>query len=195
MRVESYQYGGVTVYMTNIPACENLSRRECERKAEAELIRQLLGDKDELIHDEDGKPYLKDRSLYISVSHSKSRLCIALSENREAGVDIEDLHPRIERVKHMFLTEAETACLPTGLTALALCWSAKEAVYKIAGKKAGAMAENVKLDVEALANALNQSQSMIEFSARVGDERFRLAVLEHNEEFEIVLACRYMNRY
>ena len=181
--------------MTNIPAYENLSKRECERKAEAELIRQLLGDEAEMMHDEDGKPYLKDSSLHVSVSHSKSRLCIALSANTEAGVDIEDLHPRLERVKHMFLTEAETACLPTGLKPLALCWSAKEAVYKIAGKEAGAMAENVKLDIEALTNALSSNQSRIEFAAQVGDERFRLAVLEQNDEYEIVLACRYMNRY
>ena len=201
MDTVNYRYGDVSVWVAPIPAYAGLSKRECERRAEADLLLQVFGRETKLLHDDDGKPYLPDSHLHISISHSKNRLCIALSESTEIGVDIEDLHPRLDRVKHMFLTDIEQSALPAGLLPLALCWSAKEAVYKLLGKEAGAMGENVKLDIDSLCQALHSEVSTTSdvcypcFYAKVHNEQCRLLIIEQNNEFEIVLACRYMTRY
>jgi phosphopantetheinyl transferase len=51
------------------------------------------------------------------------------------GIDIEIVHPRIAKVAHKFLNDAEKAMIASlpedkQLNQLAFCWAAKEAMYK-----------------------------------------------------------------
>ena len=190
-----YEYPNVKVCVSDLTG-EGIPSRERERVSEKKMLKQILGEDVSITHNEAGKPGIEGSDWNISVSHSRHKLCIALSKEDETGVDIEELHPRLEKVKHMFLKEEELKLLPEdSLQALALCWSAKEAVYKLAGEKAGAMGEKVVIDIDEVAKIVASEDKKREFHARVDKEEFLLKVVDMNAEYEIVLACRYTNKY
>jgi|GEM_PF-1563768 len=190
-----HTYNDIRICVADIPADDGVGKRERENRAEQQLLSRMLGGDTGLCHDEHGKPFLSASEQHISISHSNRWLAVALSETENIGIDIEELQPRLERVKHMFLSDAELSALHTGkpLLALALCWSAKEAAYKLFGAKAGAMGEHVKLDIGSVNSVLRNETSV--FQAQVGDETCRLVAIEQNEEYEIVLACKCTNKY
>ena len=62
-------------------------------KLEYSLIKEGLKrlyniDKFEIVYTENGKPYLKNLNIYISISHSEDYVCICISD-KEVGVDIQ----------------------------------------------------------------------------------------------------------
>jgi len=100
------------------------------------IIRELLGKEgNELEYDPFGKPHLKDRSHFLSVSHSGSYSAVIISKNIPVGIDIEKIRDRIERVKDMFLSPEEMMQVGSKdrLEKLVVYWGAKEALYKIYG--------------------------------------------------------------
>jgi phosphopantetheinyl transferase len=101
------------------------------------LANELSGQPVEVLKDEFGKPYLKNALQHISLSHTVNYAVVILSKNYEVGIDIEAVHPRVERIAHKFLTSDELAAIkPEEYTAkLTLLWSAKEALYKLHGRK------------------------------------------------------------
>lgn len=85
----------------------------------------------EIIYDADGKPFCE--SHHISISHSGDWIGLMLS-NREIGLDIECDTAKILKIKDRFLDEQEQndICL-NELKKMSICWSAKEAVFKMIG--------------------------------------------------------------
>src|SRR5437867_4007158 len=76
------------------------------------LLNELLNEKNlEIIYDEFGKPYLKDSSLKISISHAHEFAAIIIDENKETGIDIELINPKIERVIEKFMNDEELSSL------------------------------------------------------------------------------------
>ena len=58
-----------------------------------------------------------------------------ISKNVAAGIDVELIQPKIERIKHKFLSGKEQDLLPArNAQLLTLLWSCKEAVYKWHGR-------------------------------------------------------------
>lgn len=96
------------------------------------LLYQLLGEVKEISYEPSGKPYLKDRSFYISISHTKGYVAVILSAEKEVGIDIEQYGQRIHKVAHKFMREDEGANLynDESTWALLLHWSAKEVMFK-----------------------------------------------------------------
>ena len=86
----------------------------------------------ELSYDEYGKPHLNNNH-YISISHSGNYVTIIIN-NRDCGIDIEKISPKVERIKHKFLSkkDLQNYCSLKDLTTI---WCAKEALYKYHGKK------------------------------------------------------------
>ncbi|MBQ9705419.1 MAG: 4'-phosphopantetheinyl transferase superfamily protein [Paludibacteraceae bacterium] len=189
MELKRYDTARAVLYVCPIPEAD-ASKRERERLTEAALLQHIFGQPVTLAHDADGKPSLDGRPEHISISHSRGRLCIALSAE-EVGVDIEDISPRLERVKERFLTADEQQQWLqlhadgnlTPLQRLAVCWSAKEALYKLAGSRAGALGENILISVGEI------GKNNI-FHAAIGRERFTLQTVEMNPQYEITLAWR-----
>lgn len=100
------------------------------------IIGHLLGEEEhELFYDTFGKPHFKDKSHFLSVSHSGEYSAVILSKNLSVGIDIEKIRGRIERVKDMFLSREELnqIGLMNRLEKLIVYWGAKEALYKIYG--------------------------------------------------------------
>jgi 4'-phosphopantetheinyl transferase len=77
-----------------------------------------------------GKPIINEG--HISVSHSKNKIIIGLSEAHNLGIDIEFYKEKIHRIKHKFLAPFEIRNFDTSNTdILTIIWSIKEAVYKL----------------------------------------------------------------
>lgn len=87
--------------------------------------------------DDHGKPYLADSSYSISLSHSYDYAAVMIGKGRSVGVDIEMIKPKIQRIRHKFLSlpELEQEQISGNTQALYVCWCVKEAVYKWYGKK------------------------------------------------------------
>jgi 4'-phosphopantetheinyl transferase len=88
-----------------------------------------------LKYDEHGKPYLENCSEFISISHSRNLLALALSSNN-VGIDIEMISDKAEKVKHKFLKFHElNETIDAQLIVFTIYWCAKEVLYKLNGKK------------------------------------------------------------
>ncbi len=103
------------------------------------LLHLLLGttERQACAKDEFGKPYLKNNpSLFISLSHSQDKVAVVVS-TQCVGIDIQYFTPKIERIAPKFMRQEELKSLlpSTQTTHLLTYWGAKEALYKVYGKK------------------------------------------------------------
>jgi len=81
------------------------------------------------------KPLLSNEEYHFSISHCGDFAAAIISKNEAAGIDVELVQPKIERIKHKFLSGKEQDLLPPGnAQLLTLLWSCKEAVYKWHGR-------------------------------------------------------------
>jgi 4'-phosphopantetheinyl transferase len=84
---------------------------------------------------EHGKPALAGHELEFNVSHSGSRVAIAITSNTPVGVDIECDRPmrRAHAIAKRFFAPAEAAEVERDVTRFFPIWTAKEAVIKALG--------------------------------------------------------------
>lgn len=102
------------------------------------LLSKMLGrERLDILYDNYGKPYLADKSHHISVSHAGDYAAAIYSPVFRVGIDIEKITKRIEKIRDRFMNEHEISNLKKGydLSELYLYWSAKEALYKLYGKR------------------------------------------------------------
>ena len=93
------------------------------------LLYDLLDRQVPIIYDNAGAPHLPDyEGLDISISHTKNYVAIGLSTKCEIGIDIEQISPRVEKVKSRFIREDEEA---DTIHKQLLHWSAKETAFKM----------------------------------------------------------------
>lgn len=115
------------------------------------LVTSLLHDRlfngSELQYMSTGKPIVNNGD-HISISHSGNMLVMMRSKTA-CGVDIERIHPRVEKVKHKFLADSELAVPEnSGVFALTQLWTAKEAMFKVHGTDTVFMRSNIFIDIE-----------------------------------------------
>ncbi|MEJ7677310.1 MAG: 4'-phosphopantetheinyl transferase superfamily protein [Segetibacter sp.] len=85
------------------------------------------------------KPFLPNEQYHFSISHCNRYAAAIVSSDCRVGVDVEFTTPRLEKIKHKFLHQAElrfvNSQLPRQqLKLLSVLWSAKEAMYKWYGE-------------------------------------------------------------
>ncbi len=81
------------------------------------------------------KPLLTNEAFHFSISHCRDFAAAIVSENALVGIDVEIIQPKIEFIKHKFLSDQEQKLLPEVTPQfLTLFWSCKEAVYKWYGR-------------------------------------------------------------
>lgn len=107
-------------------------RRKKEFLASRILIHELLGKKQEICYHSSGKPYLKNTSQNISISHSADFAAVYISD-KNVGIDIEQTSRNIDKVATRFLHLKEKEHIskekePQKLSVL--YWAAKEAIFK-----------------------------------------------------------------
>lgn len=109
-----------------------------------QLLGRYLGNSAENIviaHTPAGKPFLRDwPSIRFNLSHSHSRALVAITKEREVGIDLEQVRPSVDVVglAKRFLSVRDQTFIeqgdPAGLHERFLkAWVAREAVFKAAG--------------------------------------------------------------
>lgn len=93
--------------------------------------------------DEFGKPYLVDSDYHISISHSYPMVACALHPTKPCGIDIESARSQLLKIRHKFLNPQELEFCGEDLDKLCIHWAAKEALYKIYGRKRLIFAEQL----------------------------------------------------
>jgi len=81
------------------------------------------------------KPFLEDEAYHFSISHCRDYAAVMISKVFRAGVDIELVNDKIERILHKFLTDEERLLMYEGAVqkTATLFWSVKESIYKWQG--------------------------------------------------------------
>lgn len=95
--------------------------------------------------DSHNKPHFKNSDLQISISHASPYIAVLVHKTRSCGVDIEEKKEKLERLAPKFLTEKELKLSDHNIDKLALAWGAKEAIYKLYGRKQLIFKENIFL--------------------------------------------------
>jgi 4'-phosphopantetheinyl transferase len=113
------------------------------------LLRRMM-DTDNYIDckvDSSGKPYLSNFPHHISLSHSYDYAAVMVSKSKAVGIDIELVKDKIDRIAHKFLDKNELEFIQdkNRIDQLYVTWCAKEAVYKLHGKKNISFLEHIKL--------------------------------------------------
>lgn len=113
------------------------------------LLKHLISKEENvpLVYDENGKPHFIDNSHFLSVSHTGNVSAAIVSSSYHVGIDIEIINPRIEKIVNKFLSKSEQAAIDIDhrLEMLYICWSAKEALYKMYGKRNLLFIENMTI--------------------------------------------------
>ena len=89
-------------------------------------------------YDAFGKPHLDNGAGHISVAHSGRYAALIFSRETEVGIDIDQVKPKIIHLAKKFLSpQEEPYNTADSLQAKRLClsWCAKEALYKLYGRK------------------------------------------------------------
>ena len=96
--------------------------------------------------DSSGKPYLTNFPHHISLSHSFDYAAVMISKNKAVGIDIELIKDKIERIAHKFMSKDELSFIsPNSIEHLYACWCAKEAIYKLHGRKSISFLDHISI--------------------------------------------------
>lgn len=96
----------------------------------------------EINKDANGKPFFKHNPYQLSISHSGEFCVVIVHRTRNVGIDIQFIHHKIQTVSHKFLSNAENEYLGNDILKLCKAWCAKEAMYKLVGKKGLSIKDN-----------------------------------------------------
>jgi 4'-phosphopantetheinyl transferase len=115
--------------------------RSTSRKMEFLSVRALLAemmDRDaRIVYNKNNKPFIKDGSHFISITHSNKLTAILISRNERVGIDLEYMRLNINAFASKFLNKREkiTRRWADRTYHLYIHWCAKEAMYKICDKE------------------------------------------------------------
>lgn len=127
--------------MCSIPSDEmeeiEMYRSESQRKqklAVRALLEQAFDEKVYLNHHDNGKPFIENEAINISITHTEKYVAIILHDEDDLGIDIESLDRDFSAVESKALNEDEIDDLEDDKEEkneqLAIYWCAKEAIYK-----------------------------------------------------------------
>ncbi len=85
--------------------------------------------------DEHGKPHIKGREYEISLTHTDHYIGVVFSKDFPVGIDLESPREQILRVFPRLFSKDEVETVGMDLEKATIYWSAKEALYKLYGKR------------------------------------------------------------
>ncbi len=99
------------------------------------MLKKHLGQNASIKYTSNGKPYIPSIDSEISISHSGDFIVLWFHEG-VAGVDIEKISTKLDRVKSKFLSEKTIQSLSNSSINehIAIYWCAKEVLFKIYNK-------------------------------------------------------------
>ena len=99
------------------------------------ICQRLHIDYQGITKDEHGKPHLTDVAWEMSLTHSAKYVVVAVHPSKEIGIDIEKPNKKLVRIMPRLFSEQENEMVADDLTKMSWFWSAKEALYKLYGKR------------------------------------------------------------
>lgn len=112
------------------------------------LLSELVGKEAKIVYNKNNKPFLKDGSRFISISHSHKLTAILLSTNEKVGIDLEYMSTNIAAIAFKFLNRKEKVAREQEERRyhLYIHWCAKEALYKICDKEGISFRKNLTIE-------------------------------------------------
>ena len=115
------------------------------------LLDALFEEKVYLSHHDNGKPYIENSAMNISITHTNRYVAVILNPTDEVGIDCESLDRDFSAVKKKALSEDEIEEVEEideeqRNEQLAIYWCAKEAVYKMISQYGVDFAEQIEID-------------------------------------------------
>ena len=119
-----------------------------QRLAVRALLNTMFDEKVYLSHHDNGKPYLENNPVNISITHTEKYVAVILHEEENVGIDIESLDRDFSAVEKKALSEDEIDDLEDEKRneQLAIYWCAKEAVYKLLSRYNVDFAEQIEIE-------------------------------------------------
>jgi 4'-phosphopantetheinyl transferase len=101
------------------------------------MLAELLGNEAKIVYNKNNKPFIKDGSHFISISHSNKLTAILISRNERVGIDLEYMRTNINAFASKFINKKEkiTRRWADRTYHLYIHWCAKETIYKICDKE------------------------------------------------------------
>lgn len=93
--------------------------------------------------DEYNKPHLIANNAKISLSHTPPYVVAILDVKSLCGIDVEGFRPKLIPLSPKFLSPEELAIANNDVEILAVLWGAKEALYKLHGRKSLIFKDNL----------------------------------------------------
>ncbi len=133
--------------MEEISFIKSASMRR-QRLAVRALLNKLFDEKVYLSHHDNGKPYLENNPMNISISHTDQFVAVILHEDQDCGIDIESLDRDFSAVEKKALSEDEIEDLEDEKRneQLAIYWCAKEAIFKLLSRYNVDFAEQIEVE-------------------------------------------------
>ena len=99
------------------------------------VLRHRIFGFEHIHYDEHGAPYI-NKEGYISISHAEGVVGIALCPHFKVGLDLETIREKAIILSPKFLSPTEANSFDTkSAVEMTKVWSAKEVLYKLAGRK------------------------------------------------------------
>ena len=119
-----------------------------QRLAVRALLNTLFDEKVYLSHHDNGKPYLENNPVNISITHTEKYVAVILHEEENVGIDIESLDRDFSAVEKKALSEDEIEDLEDEKRneQLAIYWCAKEAIFKLLSRYNVDFAEQIEIE-------------------------------------------------
>ena len=144
-----------------------------QRLAVRALLNTLFDDKVYLSHHDNGKPYLENNPVNISITHTEKYVAVILHEEENVGIDLESLDRDFSAVEKKALSEDEIDDLDDDNRneQLAIYWCAKEAIFKLLSRYNVDFAEQIEIERFRLRG---EGELEATFSAKNEEEEFDL---------------------
>ncbi|QRR03626.1 4'-phosphopantetheinyl transferase family protein [Dyadobacter sandarakinus] len=107
------------------------------------LVEQFGIDYMGLHKDEHGKAYLVNNSSHISITHTFEFVAVAINPVSSVGIDMEKEDEKLRRTSRKYLSPSEYAHAADEISPLCMYWCAKEALYKMYGRKKVSFRESI----------------------------------------------------
>lgn len=133
--------------LEEISYIKNESLRK-QKLAVRALLDAMFEEKVYLSHHDNGKPYIENNAINISITHTEDYVAVMLNDEDEVGIDCESLERDFSVVEKKALSEDELDNLDDEQKneQLAIYWCAKEAIYKLTSQHNVSFAKQIELD-------------------------------------------------
>ena len=114
------------------------------------LLDAMFEEKVYLNHHDNGKPYIENSAINISITHTAKYVAVILNDTEDVGIDCESLDRDFSAVEKKALSEDEKDDLDDDADErreqLAMYWCAKEAVFKLVSVYNVDFAEQIEVE-------------------------------------------------